>query len=575
MTDKRILIDALEGDPLPQLLACLLSSKGAVQPDTPDGIPGPDDALWFPSQHGFLSKMGKLQGSDCHINIVIRRPSENGGLNPDDAEHAVISQVAQRLSPGRLRFHALTEDARRLAVQQGYSDCNVLEPQGAARHNRPRATIDPSSNRILLPRDTQMRQIGLHAVNWARLSRDYDFAALPEAAPDWHDLARLAAALPKGPDTATDPLYVFITPNGVGIGHLTRQLAIARALQEQNPDRPPRIVFWSFSRAAIIAQKAGHGVLLRHTAEHLGAEDAPWQKWETQAFAQFLRQHGPAGIVADGSSIAPFVVDAMRQPGCHHARLFWVQRGMWQADADIRGLSDILYCDKVLIPGDLAHEADTGPTSRRNPNPPGLSETRITPPVTLAPGADRLARGAARRALGIKWRRRCLVSLGGDAFARTETLREELVQAAARSGVHLVWAQSPLATRPNQKDGALKTIAVYPLNRYYDAFDGVIAAAGYNTFHELMQSCDMPVLFLPTANARLDDQPARARFAADAGWADVLDPESDVSAAQVFADFFAKVRSGTKVDRNSGLRDGAGEMAREISALTMPEHTDG
>lgn len=406
------------------------------------------------------------------------------------------------------------------------------------------------------------QRLSFEAVNWARLARDCNMTATRNAAPDWHDLAAFAGRLPA-PETT--PLFVFVIPNGVGIGHLTRQMAIARALQRKAPQgQVPRMVFWCFSRAALIAERAGFEVILRHTAEHLSAPDADWLAWETAALAAFLRSERPRALITDGSRVEPFITRALRQPGCHHARLVWVQRGMWQADADVRSLADIRFCDRVLIPGDLAAASDPGPTGRKNSNPPGLSRTIVTAPVVLKTPA--LARRAARHALRVnKLRKTCLVSLGGDAFARTTTLYDAISEAARRARVRLLWARSPLAAPP--ADTAARTVTLYPMSRYIQAFDGVISATGYNSFHELMLGTDLPVLFIPTANARLDDQPARARHAQREGWADLLETSSRGGEPDALAAFFGEIKARKRIARPPALRDGAEDMAHEILAM--------
>ena len=53
------------------------------------------------------------------------------------------------------------------------------------------------------------------------------------------------------------------------------------------------------------------------------------------------------------------------------------------------------------------------------------------------------------------------------------------------------------------------------MSRYFAAFDGAVAAAGYNAFHELI-ALGVPSLFVPMER-QTDDQAARARWAAAAG----------------------------------------------------------
>ena len=56
----------------------------------------------------------------------------------------------------------------------------------------------------------------------------------------------------------------------------------------------------------------------------------------------------------------------------------------------------------------------------------------------------------------------------------------------------------------------------FPLSEHYRAFDLVVAAAGYNSFHESLR-LGVPTLLVPNRHTSLDDQEARARAAAAAG----------------------------------------------------------
>ncbi len=64
-------------------------------------------------------------------------------------------------------------------------------------------------------------------------------------------------------------------------------------------------------------------------------------------------------------------------------------------------------------------------------------------------------------------------------------------------------------------EGVVGLRATYPMSRYFAAFDGAVAAAGYNAYHELI-ALGVPSLFVPMPRDT-DDQPARARYAEGAG----------------------------------------------------------
>ena len=57
----------------------------------------------------------------------------------------------------------------------------------------------------------------------------------------------------------------------------------------------------------------------------------------------------------------------------------------------------------------------------------------------------------------------------------------------------------------------VRSLSEFPLSRYLRAFDLVISAAGYNSFHELLLA-GVPAIFVPNEHPQQDDQLARARF---------------------------------------------------------------
>ena len=178
-----------------------------------------------------------------------------------------------------------------------------------------------------------------------------------------------------------------------------------------------------------------------------------------------------------------------------------------------------------------------------------------------------LDRRAARKALRLGRGNHCLVSLGSDAFSDMSHLIRHLIDAAQKARVRLVWARSPLAApdRDIATNPLITTCSLYPLAPYLAAFDGVVSSAGYNSFHELMQLCDRPVLFTPRQHVALDDQEARAAFAAGQGWARHADASMNEQAS--VTSFMDEIRAGKAVTGRPAWRDGAAEIAQMLLEL--------
>ena len=76
------------------------------------------------------------------------------------------------------------------------------------------------------------------------------------------------------------------------------------------------------------------------------------------------------------------------------------------------------------------------------------------------------------------------------------------------------------------------------MSRYFAAIDACVAAAGYNAFHELI-ALAVPSLYVPMPR-RTDDQPARARWAADAGLGLAVDGPADPALAARIAELLER-----------------------------------
>ncbi|MCU4652080.1 hypothetical protein N8I71_04520 [Roseibacterium sp. SDUM158016] len=537
-------------DPLPQLLSEHPSLDGA-------------GGLIAASQVAALADWQSIERWPGEVSIVLRRIGQE-----EPAEWRDGLAILLRLISGSRK------DVRLLALNPAAADFLARETglPVAALPDLPRRYA--GACRLTLSRAEGPLQI-LRIEAGPLPARQYNLArlrrmAVIDAAPGDPDLSDLAAhangvAGADAGDGARAPVVVVVVPNGIGLGHVTRMLAVARHLRQ---DRGARVVFWSFSRAAGIISRFGFETVLRQTAQHLGAETGDWLKWETEEFAALLRGLKPDLVVQDSSALQRFVVDALARPGSGAARLALIRRGMWQASVlGTEALASEELADLVLEPGDLASEADRGVTRGRSANRTGFARMAVSAPVTLTGRDEVLDRRSARRALGLGRGRLCLVSLGGEAIGDWNLLARNLVAAADRARIGLVWARSPLAA-PDPMLGLrpdIVTRSVYPLAPCLAAFDGVVSSVGYNSFHELMQLYDGPVLFVPGRHSRLDDQAARAQFAASRGWATHL--AEGGAQHDVLSAFMADVRAARRVPARPEWRNGASEVAGALGDL--------
>jgi len=87
--------------------------------------------------------------------------------------------------------------------------------------------------------------------------------------------------------------------------------------------------------------------------------------------------------------------------------------------------------------------------------------------------------------------------------------------------IHVILGESMIGSRIEVELPNVHVLRDYPNSQYFNAFDAVIQAGGYNSFHET-RAFGLPVLFYPNLETGMDDQLARCLVAEDEGWGYVV-----------------------------------------------------
>ncbi len=343
----------------------------------------------------------------------------------------------------------------------------------------------------------------------------------------------------------TRPSVLLVTSNGTGMGHLTRQSAVARAL-----DGRADVVVLSLSTGLPVIAEQGV------RAEYLPSYHRPWmprQDWNVYladrivALATELR----ADVVAfDG--VAPYRGLVLARRRLPSTAFVWFRRGLWRPGRNTAALRAEPFFDLVIEPGDLASAADAGATSSR----PAL---RI-PPVSLLDVIEPLSRDDAAAALGLDPDRpTALVTLGSGGLGDTEDAGDAATAALAEAGWQIATTQGALAQTARTSEGVVLLTGVYPLAAYVLAFDLVVTAAGYNAVHEFV-TAGIPTVLVPNDETATDDQVARAR-------------RLDADGVAVWADPAPGAAAGVTTAVRRALDDRAGLAAR--AARVSDQHHGG
>lgn len=316
----------------------------------------------------------------------------------------------------------------------------------------------------------------------------------------------------------TDPCVLFVTSNGAGLGHLTRLMGISRRLPSS-----VRCVFATMSQGLPLLARQGFDGEYIPTAQRLGLSAMAWNRYLAIRMVQLIDQYTPTVVVLDAT--LPFEGLAQAFQRRPDPRYVWCRRAMWKLGVGAPSVSREDLFDLVLEPGEVASAADVGVTLASR------AATMLLEPMVYLRESEVLSRREARAELDLPKDPPCaLVQLGAGNINDLETDLDLTLRVLAEAGddLEVVVAQSVISNRILELPAGVRAVREFPLARLYRAFDFVISAAGYNSFHELI-SLGIPSVFLPNLHTRLDDQLARARFAHAAGIAICVETVDEAS----------------------------------------------
>jgi hypothetical protein len=353
---------------------------------------------------------------------------------------------------------------------------------------------------------------------------------------------------------------LLATSNGTGMGHLTRQAAVGLTLAADH-----RATLFSLSIGLPLAMSLGLN------GEYAPSYDRPWI--ESKAWNGYLRDRLSAVIeetacdvvLFDGVAVYPGIGQASSL--LREVAFVWLRRGMWRQGTNPKQLRRANYFDLVIEPGDLAGDADVGPTA-------GIGRVTRVAPISLVESLDLLSRDDARRGLGLPVDREvALLTLGsgrlGDVAGPGQVAIKTLLE---ESDLHVAVTRSAVAENEvlvEQADRVTLIRNVFPLVPYLRAFDLAVSSAGYNAVHELIPS-GLPTLLVANTSTRTDDQHARSTRLAELGLAVHAD---DNNPAEVEVGVRRLLDRSVRRDLASGAADtrplisGADETARLVTAF--------
>mgnify|MGYP001181239636 CR=1 FL=1 len=304
---------------------------------------------------------------------------------------------------------------------------------------------------------------------------------------------------------------VMFPTNGVGFGHFTRMLALAKRMKKQ--DTNLEIIF--FTTMPTLHLLKPYGIPAHHISGpkyFKGIDSEEWNMLLEEELNLCFEIHKPSMFIFDGAF--PYRGMLRSIEGRSSLKKLWMRRGTFKKGAKIP-VDSIQHFDSIIRPRDGVEE------SREEINH-GL-EILMSPPIIMLDESDLLSRETARYRLGIPQDCKAVyVQLGaGQINDISSEIRMTLEELLKHENLHVVLGESMIGTRIDVELPNVHIIRDYPNSQYFNGFDAVIQAGGYNSFHET-RLFGLPALFYPNMETGMDDQLSRCMVSEKEGWGYVV-----------------------------------------------------
>ena len=304
---------------------------------------------------------------------------------------------------------------------------------------------------------------------------------------------------------------VMFPTNGVGFGHFTRMLALAKRMKKQDPSL--EIIF--FTTMPTLHLLKPYGIPAHHIsgAKYFkGVDSNEWNTLMEEELTLCFETHKPSMFIFDGAFPYRGMLRAIQ--GRDKLNKIWMRRGMFRKGAKIP-VDSIQHFDSIIRPGDGIDE------SKEEINH-GLEILRC-PPIIMLDQSELLSPEKARYRLGIPQDCKAVyVQLGaGQINDISSEIRMTLEELLKYENIHIILGESMIGSRIEIELPNVHIIRDYPNSQYFNGFDAVIQAGGYNSFHET-RAFGLPALFYPNMETGMDDQLARCLVAEEEGWGYVV-----------------------------------------------------
>ena len=314
---------------------------------------------------------------------------------------------------------------------------------------------------------------------------------------------------PLGKNTSDNrESIIFFPTNGVGFGHFTRLLAIAKKIRKNNPDL--EIVFFTTMPTLHILKELDFPTY--HLSGRYRYKDMSPNVWNSvceEMLSMVFSLHRPKAFVFDGSYPYRGMLNAIKNR--ENMLRVWIRRGSTKTNSRSIPVDSTTHFHAIVKPGDSDQSIPSDELDR------GVAMVRCNP-ILLVDSDEMEPYGRLRRRLGIPaGALLCYVQLGAGNINNINSELFMVLEAISKhSHVYVVVGESMLGKRILAEFERVRILRDYPNSRYFRDFDFAVMAGGYNSFHEVIEA-EIPTICFPNMKTGRDDQYRRVKVAQDAG----------------------------------------------------------
>ncbi len=289
---------------------------------------------------------------------------------------------------------------------------------------------------------------------------------------------------------------LFVATNGVGLGHLTRCLAVARRMKKKKPELC--ILFLTTSIALTLIKREGfipYCVPSRELIPDISIKQ--WNAMLASQLTQLFDLYDIPIIVFDGATPYASITATIANQNVYK---IWMKRGGDKNNSIANARKEKEgYFDRIIVPGELSSQ-----------EAPSEKHWTVNPIVYLDK-EDLWTREEVRTFLKVPEDKMiAYIQLGaGNINDIHSDIHRIICEIRKHRNVIMVLGESIIGDELKVFEKDVIVIKDYPNEKYFNGFDFAVSACGYNSFYELVHF-GVPTVFVPNLEAKTDDQYARA-----------------------------------------------------------------